>query len=155
MAELPPEVEQQLTNMSDGDFAALTARVRAPDSTEQLRTAASQVLSGSALDSFVHFADVSKFVGENGGIDEEKVMGHLTAAFGVSGDQQQQRNWGQRSGGTGPALRPGDGGRAAAAKRFGRPVDPEIGAATSGVQRGAAGRAAAERRFGKPHKKEN
>jgi hypothetical protein len=85
-------------------------------------------------DAFMAVTDPTKFVGENGEIDEQKVMGYLTAMFGGSGNNsngqhqshqsgnghQQQRNWGQHSGGTGGGpSRPGDAGRAAATKRFG------------------------------------
>ena len=62
--------------------------------------------------------DPAKFAGENGEIDEEKVKGHLNALFGAA-QQQQQRQWGQHSGGTGAPTTPGAAGKAEAQKRFG------------------------------------
>jgi hypothetical protein len=35
LVELPPEVEQQLADMSDEDYRALVARVRPPNSTTE------------------------------------------------------------------------------------------------------------------------
>ncbi|MCV7088887.1 hypothetical protein [Mycobacterium interjectum] len=142
MVDLPAGVEQQLADLSDADFAALTARVRAPDSTEALRTAAARVLSEDAANSFVAFADVSKFVGANGRIDEVKVRDHLAAAYGVPQGAGGNQEWG----------RPGAAGRAAAEKRFGQKLDPDAEATAGSDTPGAAGRAAAQRRFGKPQK---
>jgi hypothetical protein len=149
MTELPPEVEQQLASMTPEEWSAFSSRVRAPDSGEQLRTIAGSVLSGAALDSFVNYADVSKFTGADGMVDEEKVMGYLTAAIGGSQGADARRQWGQHSGGSGPVSRPGEGGRAAAAQRFGTKVDSEETVRTG---RGAAGRAAAAKRFGTKEK---
>lgn len=148
MADLTPDVEQQLADMTDGQWSALTAKVRAPDSTEALRTAAAQLLSGDALNSFCTVADPSKFLGADGKIDPNKVQAHIRTAYGITGQQQQRQNHGQGSGGNGPALRPGDSGRAAAAKRHGTTVDPETAAAAAtSTGRGSAGKAAAARRF--------
>lgn len=139
MVDLPADIEQQLANLTDGEWSALTARVRAPDSAEALRTVAGKVLSGAALDSFVSYADVSKFTSADGTVDEQKVIGHLTAAFGVQQGAGGKQQWG----------RPGASGRAAAAKRFGQRVDPDAEAVAGvGDTRGAAGRAAAAKRFG-------
>lgn len=89
----------------------------------QLKSAAGQVIKDSdQLESFMAVTDPAKFAGDDGEIDSEKVIGHLTALFGGSGQQsgqQQARNWGQHSGGNGTSNRPGDAGKAAAAKRFG------------------------------------
>lgn len=147
MTDLPPEVEQQLASMSDVEFSSLTARLRAPDSAEALRTAASQLLSGDALNAFVTGADPSKFTGADGQVDQQKVQANIQAVYGITGHQQP--NQGQHSGGMAPGLRPGDRGKAAAAKRFGTPADPETAAATGRVAggRGEAGRAAAAKRF--------
>lgn len=93
----------------------------------ELKSLASTVLKGEQLKSFMAVTDPAKFAGEDGEIDEEKVMGHLTAIFGTGGEQggqqqassgQQQPAWGQHSGGAGAPVRPGDAGRAAAEKRF-------------------------------------
>lgn len=95
--------------------------------TAQLRGIASEVLKGDQLEAWMFGRNPAVFANENGEIDQEKVMGHLTAAFGAGGQDQQQSNngrqapaWGQQSGGAGaPPVRPGEAGKAAAAKRFG------------------------------------
>ncbi|WP_164911881.1 hypothetical protein [Mycobacteroides franklinii] len=85
----------------------------------QLKSAASQVLSGDQLTEWLDSVDPGKFVGDNGEIDESKVMGKLTAIFGQKKEQQQQQPfWGQHSTGHQSADKPGTAGRAAAAKRF-------------------------------------
>jgi hypothetical protein len=145
MTELPPDIEQQLVGMSDAEFSALTAKVRAPDSTEAFRTVAAKHVSGDALDAVVHVADISKFTSENGTIDEAKVAQHLRVLFPQGAGQPPQ--YGQASSRTAPGLRPGDRGRTAAAQRFGKPLDPEAAAAAGQLERGAAGRAEATRRF--------
>lgn len=145
MVDLPPEVEQQLAGLSEGDWAALTAKVRAPDAAEQFKAVAGQVVSGERLDALARAVDLSKFTGSDGQIDESKVMGHLTAMFGVRDDPP---NYGQHSGAhVGAGSRPGDAGRAAAAKRFGTGGNsaPAIGQPAT---RGAGGAAEAQRRFG-------
>lgn len=147
MPDLSPELEAALAGMTDGEFAALTAKVRAPDSTEALRTAAAQIMSGPALEAFVSTADVSKFAGQDGTIDASRVLSTIKAAYGITGQQQQQANHGQHSGGMAPKLRPGDRGRLEAARRYGTPIDPETAAAAGTIGRGAAGKAAAARRF--------
>lgn len=96
MADLTPEIEQQLAGMNEGEWAVLTAKVRAPDTAEQLKSIASKVISGPQLDAFTAAADTSKFVGDNGQIDESKVMGHLTALFGVS-QEGPPHEWGQNA----------------------------------------------------------
>lgn len=90
----------------------------------QLKAAAAQVLRDSdQLSAFLAVANPEAFTSDEDGctIDEEKVMGHLTALFASAGQNsapQQYRSWGQYSGGTPPA-RPGEAGKAEAAKRFG------------------------------------
>jgi hypothetical protein len=95
VAELDPAVEQQLADLDDADWRALTARVRPPTSSQQLRDIAGRVLEGNALDSFVAVADPRKFANEIGDVDEEKVIGHLTALFATT---QQPPQRGQHSG---------------------------------------------------------
>jgi hypothetical protein len=146
MVDLPPEVEQKLSDMTDAEFSALSARVRAPDSVEALRTAAAGALSGDQLNTFIQHADVSKFVDSGGVIDQAKVDAFLGSVFGAAPAAGGRANYGQSSGGQAPGLRPGDGGRAAAAARFGLPADPEVAAATAGIRPGARGRAEAARR---------
>jgi hypothetical protein len=43
MPEIPPELEQQFASMSDADWQASTARVRAPDNAEAFRDVAIEV----------------------------------------------------------------------------------------------------------------
>lgn len=89
----------------------------------QLESAASRVIKDDEqLESFLAITDPAKFVGEDGSVDKDKVIGHLTALFGgqqqqSSNGQRQQKNWGQQSGGQ-PPSKPGEAGKAAADKRF-------------------------------------
>lgn len=103
--------------------AEMLPRVQAA---ELKATAALVIKDPDQLNAFLAIADPAKFVGEDGAIDEEKVMGHLTAIYGGSGsgqqagNGQQHRSWGQNSGGNGvPGVKPGDAGRAAAERRHG------------------------------------
>jgi hypothetical protein len=129
MPDLPAEAEEAITRMSAGEFAALTAKLRAPDAAEQIRTHAAKVLSGSQLDAFVSAANPAAFTNESGAVDGEKVIGHLTAIH-LAGHP--------------PATRPGDNARAEIKKRFGvehpRPAPIE--------RPGDAGRAAVAKRHG-------
>lgn len=157
MAEVSPEAEAAIASMTDAEYSAFTAKVRAPDGTVALRTAASQLLSGPALDAFVNVADVSKFAGQDGQVDTRKVLTYLRSTHGnalidgaVTGGQGQQLNQGQGGpAGAAPGLQPGDGGRLASAKRHGTPISQELAAATSQwpSARGSAGKAAADKRF--------
>jgi hypothetical protein len=96
----------------------------------QFRAIAGPVLKErDALDAVMAITDPAKFLGADGDVDEEKVMGHLTALSAVftggqgqgqPGNGQQPPAWGQNSGGAGtPPARPGEAGRAAIAKRHG------------------------------------
>ncbi len=88
----------------------------------QLRSMASIVIKDAdQLNAFIAVTDPAKFAGDDGEIDEQKVSGHLTALFGAkptAGSGGKPPAWGQNSGGT-PPSRPGESGRAEAAKRFG------------------------------------
>ncbi|MBZ4558586.1 hypothetical protein GBO17_14235 [Mycobacterium avium subsp. hominissuis] len=137
MGQLDPAIEQQLANLSDAEWSALSARVRAPDGVEGLRAAASQHLSGAALDSFVRCADVAAFAADDGRIDAGKVTQYIAALYGTSQTQTGQSEWGRR----------GESGRDAATRRHGQKTDPETEpAAPDHGTPGAAGRAAAEQR---------
>lgn len=81
--------------------------------------AASVIKDGDQLKSFMAITDPSKFVGENGEIDEEKVMGHLTALYVGSQQQRAPRQWGQYSAPGEPIEKPGATARAALEKRHG------------------------------------
>lgn len=88
--------------------------------TAQLRGIAGSIIKDpDRLESFMSITDSSKFVGEDGDIDQEKVMGHLTAIFVANQPPPSPRQWGQYSGPGNPPKEPGEGGKAEAAKRFG------------------------------------
>lgn len=70
--------------------------------TARLEAVAGTVLTDKdQLKSFMSIVDTSKFVGEDGDIDTEAVMGHLTAIYGQPREfgsaLPQHRNWGQHS----------------------------------------------------------
>jgi hypothetical protein len=116
---------------------------------DQLRTIAGQVLNGPALDSFVSFALMSAFTNDAGEVDEEKVMGNLTAIFAAGQPQEQpRRQWGQYSMTGGPPNQTGDNARSALAKRHGVKNDTDQPGAPSRVTPGDAARAALQRRHG-------
>ena len=148
--DLDPKTEQTLADMSDEDWSALAARVRPPTSSEQLKTVAAKVISDpDQLNAFMSVANAKAFAGENGDIDEDKVMGHLTALFAAGQQQPGPRQWGQGSAPGGPGARAGEGGRRALAARHGVGADANHQpAAGAGIRPGAAGRQAAARRHG-------
>lgn len=151
MAELDPAVEQQLADMSDQDWRALSARVRPPTSSEHLKNVVSQVLSGHQLDSFMAIADPKKFADANGDIDESKVMGHLTSFF-AAGDSpsDQAPNYGQGGNALGPPSQAGDRARAALKRRHGVGAnDANKSGPDSRIRPGTGGREALQRRHGK------
>lgn len=120
-------VKEASTKASTDAKAAADAEWRPKLQASQLKAAAGQVIKDKAqLESFMAITDPAKFAGDDGEIDEDKVMGHLTAIFGGSGQQsgggqqQQHRAWGQNSGGTSTNAKPGDAGKAAADRRFGK-----------------------------------
>lgn len=82
----------------------------------QVRTYAASILSKDQLAAWVPTVNLQAFVGESGEVDEEKVMGTLTAIFGEP--QHQQRDWGQFRNGDRRAT-PGESGRVEAERRFG------------------------------------
>ena len=88
----------------------------------EVKALASGVISGDQLKSFMSVVNPAAFAGDNGEIDETKVMGALTGMFGApQGNTPTQRwqNAGQYSPSP-PAGKPGEGGRAEAARRFGK-----------------------------------
>lgn len=90
--------------------------------TSELKSAAALVIKDpDDLKSFMAIADPTRFTTEDGEIDQEKVMGHLTALYvGREARQQKQPpNWGQNSGNGRPPGQAGDAGRAALEKRHG------------------------------------
>jgi hypothetical protein len=139
MPDLDPSLEQRLADLSDVDWAALSARVRPPTSVAQLREIAGKVISGDKLDAFVKVADPKAFASENGDIDPAKVQQYVGTLFGSTA--------GGRSSGA--------AGSAEAARRFGgtRPAagtaaDPGVHAGHTVQEPGAVQREL-EKRFGK------
>ncbi|MDT5348325.1 MAG: hypothetical protein QOH91_1612 [Mycobacterium sp.] len=128
MVDVPAEVEQQISSMTEGEWAAFTARVRAPDTAEALRAAVSKHVSGDRLDAVMRIVDPTAFVGDDGSIDEAKVGQQLGTLFGA--------------GASGPP-RPGDphaggAGKAEAARRFGGKQPEPAPAPVAGVHAGRA-----------------
>jgi hypothetical protein len=143
MQDLEPAVEQKLAELSDDDWAALTARVRPPSSAAQLKQIAGKVITGDQLEAFVSVANLKALAAENGDIDENKVVKALTTMFGIADDSgPTHQDFGQHRTPP-PTPGPGDRGRAEAAKRFGPTSEHVQGT------RGSGGRAEAERRFAK------
>lgn len=88
----------------------------------QVQSIASQIVQGDKLAAFMNIVDPSKFLGEDGSVDEEKVMGSLTAMY--AGEMQTQagprwQNFGQHSPPP-PPPNAGAGGMAEAQRRFGK-----------------------------------
>jgi hypothetical protein len=143
MSDFDPVLEQKLADLSDVDWQALTARVRPPTSTQQLKEIAGRVIDGDKLDAFVKVANLKAFADENGDINEERVMGALTGMFGVVPDGgPQHHDFGQNRPRP-PQPGPGERGAAEAARRFGGQQ-----ANTPSTGRGAGGAAEAAKRFG-------
>lgn len=121
------------------------------DLTEQLKSAASQVLSGDQLEAFLSVADAKRLADSDGNIDAEKVGAGLRTLYGVSDQSQQSArhalNWGQGSAAGGPPHVPGDNARAALKRRHGVGAGtPHSPGPNSRVDFGPRGRAAAQRR---------
>jgi hypothetical protein len=120
------------------------------DQTEQLRGIVGTVLPPDLRDSFVEYSKLDAFRGEDGQLDTEKVMGHLTAVHLATQRQQQQsqRSWGQHSSGGGPGKQPGDDARAALEKRHGVKRSTDQPAAGAQIPRGQSAREALAQRHG-------
>jgi hypothetical protein len=143
MPDIEPSLEQRLADLSDVDWAALTARVRPPSSAAQLKEIAGKLISGDKLDAFVKVANLKALADENGDISEDKVAGALTGMFGAVPDGgPQHHDFGQHRPPP-PQPGPGDRGKAEAAKRFG------TNDATSPATARNGGALEAEKRFGK------
>jgi hypothetical protein len=116
MPEIPPELEQLAASMSDDDWQVFTAKVRAPDNAEAFRAAASKVIDGDRLEAICRVASIGQYVGDDGQIDEAKVINSMRAVFGIPAGPQWQ-DFGQHT--ESPDMGgPGDRGRAEAQKRF-------------------------------------
>jgi hypothetical protein len=140
MTELPPELEQQLADMSTQDWDAFVAKVRSPDNAAAFRDAASQWISGDRLDAICSIINTSLYVDGDGNIDAAKVERQLRAMFDdIPAPTAPHQDFGQHSPPP-PQPGPGDGGRAAAAQRFNGKQAPT-------PMRGRNGLAEAQRRF--------
>lgn len=136
VAELQAENDSLKTEKMSADEKALKAvrdeafkQARAEAEAEylpQIRAAkvqsiASDIVSGDRLSAFMEIVDPAKLLGEDGQVDEEKVMGYLTAMYGTTPTPPAGPRW-QNFGQHTPPPPPqaaGAGGRAEAAKRFG------------------------------------
>jgi hypothetical protein len=116
MAEIPLEVEQRLAAMDEGEWAAFTARVRAPDTSESFREAASKYVDGDQLEAVCAVANIAAFLDDDGQIDQAKVEQKMRAVFGLPVTPQ----WANQGQNTPPPPQPGPGerGNAEARKRF-------------------------------------
>jgi hypothetical protein len=116
------------------------------DLTEQLKSVASQLLSGDQLMAFMAVADAKQCAGPDGTIDADKVSGHLRTLYGIDAQPEPSRppQWGQQSGQP-PGRPPGSDARDALAKRHG--VKNEKAApGPAGIRPGDRARAALARR---------
>jgi len=111
MVELSADVEQQLRDLSQSEWSVLEARLRPPDLPEQVRSYLAQHLAEDQVDTAMGIIDSSKFAGEQGQFDEQKMQQHMGFFDARIGGQ---RNWGQ-----GHGQQPGDDARSALEKRHG------------------------------------
>jgi hypothetical protein len=110
VADIPEAFEQYLKSLSDDDWSALTGRVRSTGGpTDALKAAVAKHISDDRLNAVMAIVNPAAFLGDDGSIDEAKVGQQLGTLFG--------------GGGQPTGARPGDAGRAAAAKRFGTPPE--------------------------------
>lgn len=148
MLELTPEQAAAAASMSPAEWSAHIARYQPPDTAEQLRTAAAQHVPADQLDQIMSIVDPSKFVGDDGAIDQARVSEHFGRWFGPS-EPQQPPSWGQQSGGGAPGKQLGDDARAALKRRHGVGADTDQPTAGACIRPGDKGRAALERRHGR------
>lgn len=118
--------EKALKAVRDEAFKQARAQADA-EYLPQLRAAkvhsiASTIVSGDRLNAFMDIVDPAKLLGDDGAVDESKVMGYLTAMYGSEqpGPRQPQwQNFGQYTPPP-PPQKSGAGGIAEAQKRFGK-----------------------------------
>lgn len=68
--------------MSESDWAALVAKIRPPDLTEEYREIAAEVIPEDKLDLVMHYAKVDAFVTGDGHIDADRLRAALQTIFG-------------------------------------------------------------------------
>jgi hypothetical protein len=144
MVELPADIEQTLRDLPDAEWTALQARIRPPDTAEQVRTAAAKHVPADQLDSIMSIVDASKFV-TDGTVDEAKVTQHFGRLFGVQQQSPPQR--GQHSGQP-SGDRPRETVQEALRRRHGVGAAPGEPGAGSQIPSGEKGREALARRHG-------
>lgn len=107
------EAAQQARAAADAEYLP---QIRAA----KVQSIASQIVTGDKLSAFMEIIDAAKFLGEDGQIDESKVMGYLTAMYGESTPPTGQRwqNFGQFTPPP-PGPKPGSSGLAEAQRRQG------------------------------------
>lgn len=138
-----------LRGMTEVDRAIAFAEANnsaAHDTHAQIRSTAAKLLGGDT-DRATTFAEIARHEAlvTDGQVDANKVKAALTQVGLLA--PAAQRNWGQGSG-TAPAQAPGEAGKAAAAKRYGTPHQPDPLRTAAGSNKGAAGRAEAAKRYG-------
>jgi len=57
--DLPPDIERQLADMSESDCDILVSRLRAPDTAEAFREAASKYIDGDRLEAVCRVANIT------------------------------------------------------------------------------------------------
>jgi hypothetical protein len=148
MVELPADVEQTLRDLPDSEWTALQARVRPPDTAEQVRSAVARHVGQDQLDQIMGIVDPTKLLGDDGQVDQRKVQEHFGALFRTQ-QPEQRRQWGQSSTAGGPPKQPGDDARTALKKRHGvKNEDTTQPGAASRITPGDEARAALQRRHG-------
>ncbi len=113
--------EKALKSAREEAAAAARAEFEPKLQAAEVKSIAAEIIKGDQLATFMSIANPSAFVGESGAIDESKVMGALTAMFGQPTQQAPLPRW-QNAGQYAPPpppAKPGEGGRAEAARRFG------------------------------------
>lgn len=81
MSVAPVELERLIADMSDVEFDALVARVRAPDTREHLREIAAAYVPAEVLDEFIDSLSLSKFVRADGQVDVDSARRRFSAFF--------------------------------------------------------------------------
>lgn len=122
LSESEKAVEAAKDEASANARAAAEAEWRPKYQATQLEAIAGRILEEEQLASFMAIVSPEKFVGKDGEIDREAVMGHLTAIYGQTKREfgsglPQHVNWGQ-NGSKPPAPSGAALGKAEIAKRF-------------------------------------
>lgn len=115
-------LKQATKQASDAARAEATAQYLPQIQRLEVKSIAGSVISGDKLNAFMEIVNPAALVGEDGTVDETKVMGYLTAMYGDTATAPQpgprHQNFGQFAPPP-PRSNPGSAGAAEAAKRFG------------------------------------